>query len=660
MFVPILCFVISISGQIPEESHSGSITFFVRGIDNGYGIQTDVEVYKDHQLFSSLKTDEGGYLVFRNIPYKYEFIFSASGYDRLKTSFVIEKGKDLEVWIHLTPAEYKIPAIPEPLKRYAKEDVVLLYGYVVDRTSGKPITGVRIKTEKSKLQTGSDSEGFYYLLLPTSDFSPELPPLSEIIIFEIEGYKTYQCNKPLIAGICLLNVSMEKGTGIIEMDDKQGIYSDKPEGINRIDKQDDCPNCKRNNYQSIIAETRAVYLDPPPIIRVGTNCTGYNCSSVEVMTLEAYVRSGIDDEWIASWHYNSLRAGAVPYRSYGAWYVYHPIAQNYDITNNTYCQVWNPDQYQSCINAAIYTSGIMIEYNSAVARSEYSAENNDCGCGNGYSGTGSTWPCISDNVCSGQSCYGHGRGMCQWGSQRWANNQGYSWYWINNHYYNPGSYYLSTPMYITNAWPSPNNIAPTETFTIYLNTYNGAEDNHPNIMIGASLYNGNYYSDPANDKKVTINIGNDSESRIFVVPAGTPFGTYDLLVALWFDVDENNQINSGDFPLYLTTLYDAITISPEAITEVSQHPIPGRYSLKILPNPMLHSGKIEYAVVNGGNVSIDLFDLNGRRLKRLINKTQNPGNYEIILDASELPKSVYFIEFTTEDYREIKKLVKIR
>lgn len=642
--------------SLGEVTGMGGIDFSVRDINTGYSIQATVDVYFNDEPYTKISTDENGNLSFNSNPGTYRFIFSAPNYEPIETKFVIEKERRLNVLINLSPIETKLP-LPN-LEDFPLGDEVLFYGYVVDKISGKPITGVKIRCEHKTAEILSDTNGYFEILLPPSDFTPELPPQKTRIIFEKDGYRPVIQSKYLIAGRCLLKINLEPGEGSpILFEEEQGIYSPKPEILN---KNEDCPECKRKNYLLNIFSTRAAYLDPPPTIRVGTNCTGYNCSSVEVMSLESYVRSGIDDEWIASWHYNSLRAGAVPYRSYGAWYVYHPISENYDITNNTYCQVWNPDEYQSCINAAIYTSGIMISYNSAVARSEYSAENNDCGCGNGYSGTGSTWPCISDNVCSGYSCYGHGRGMCQWGSQRWANNQGYNWYWINNHYYNPGSYYPSTPMYITNAYPSPNNVAPLDTFTIYLSTYNGAEDNHPNIMIGASIYNGNYYSDPSNDKKVTINVGNDNEFRIFVVPYGTPFGTYDLLVALWFDIDENNQINSGDFPLYLVTLYDAITISGQAICE-SPQTLPKDYHLLILPNP-LNQGtvNIKYGIPQKEEVKIRLFDSSGRLLKTIVDETSEPGFHKIQLDASDLPPSVYFVQFLGKDYTAVKKIVKIK
>jgi len=41
---------------------------------------------------------------------------------------------------------------------------------------------------------------------------------------------------------------------------------------------------------------------------------------VQVYTLDTYVRLGLDDGWISSWNSNSLKSGAIAFRSYGAYH----------------------------------------------------------------------------------------------------------------------------------------------------------------------------------------------------------------------------------------------------------------------------------------------------------------------------------------------------
>ena len=163
--------------------------------------------------------------------------------------------------------------------------------------------------------------------------------------------------------------------------------------------------------------------------------------------MDTYVKRGLNDEWIASWTDNSLRAGAVAYRSYGGWHVAHPRTPFYDICSTTSCQVNDLDTSFRTDLAVDATRGWVLLLNGEIFRSEDSAENNtllgerscsniDRSCGDGFAGSPAAgWPCLADFVCTGFSCFGHGRGMCQWGTQRWS-LLGADWRWIVNHYYN--------------------------------------------------------------------------------------------------------------------------------------------------------------------------------------------------------------------------------
>jgi hypothetical protein len=194
----------------------------------------------------------------------------------------------------------------------------------------------------------------------------------------------------------------------------------------------------------------------PTNIRVlGTNGTVYYES------LENYCRHSLRSEWIASWASytggsNSLNAGAVAIRTYAVGFVNTPRGADHDICAWTACQVYNPNLTDSRSTRAVdFTAGcVMVNANNAIPRglTEYSAENNQLGmpCGDGF--TAPTGGCLADPVCTGESEFGHGRGMCQWGSARWATGLKFpnrstsdstttngsprqDWVWILNHYY---------------------------------------------------------------------------------------------------------------------------------------------------------------------------------------------------------------------------------
>ena len=70
------------------------------------------------------------------------------------------------------------------------------------------------------------------------------------------------------------------------------------------------------------------------------------------------------------------------------------------------------------------------------------------------------------------------------------------------------------------------------------------------LMLGATLFpaglsNGGT-SDPTNDRTVNLPQGAASVGRAFALPAGLAPGDYDLVMALYVDLDGSGTINSGD------------------------------------------------------------------------------------------------------------------
>ncbi len=524
-----------------------SVEIRVRDAVRWHGVEASLKVdgrrYKATNGILRLDLDEGTYNV----------TVEAPGYSPLRSRIAVRKGMP-------TSFEFLLMPRTRPPVSQGRKGFAVWYGWVVDATTLTPIPGVKVEviTSSGKYTSITDEKGYYTLRIPVKKQKAggEEEYEKAKIIFTKDGYRAYvKEGERLLEGVHRLNVDLTPGRGTVVKKDVHGLFEKKEVTDNRKKK---APDEGGDSGQGLLATV----LIPPTSIKVGRNCSCRTCSSVSIVSLETYVMYGLDDEWIASWPAHSLRAGAVPYRSYGAWHVAHPINSSYDICDNTCCQVWDPsDSYVATEDAAIYISGIMLEDGGSVARSEYSAENNNCGCGDGYAGDGSAWPCIYDPVCSGHSCYGHGRGMCQWGSSRWANRDS-TWKWINDHYYNPGGFYLSSPLAITGISVSPTSVCSGDTLTITLNVASYTEYTHNHIMIGASLYNGGYVDDPPRDRLVSVPPGTTSTYRYFVIPSSITPGTYDLLVALWFDVNENGLVNSGDFAMHSKWLYSAVEICP--------------------------------------------------------------------------------------------------
>ncbi|MCE7958341.1 MAG: hypothetical protein DYH06_10460, partial [Acidobacteria bacterium ACB2] len=483
----------------------------------------------------------------------------------------------------LDPDEPPAELRPEAVRARTGPGLLLLHGHVADGGSLLPLPGVRVSLARAGLSAVTDERGYFAIRVSLSGRVDR--PGQDDLVLEREGFVTRVERRTLLPeGDVHLLVDLAPGAGREEVDARHRLLEAEEEAP-PLPPSPHAPSAPApEDAASVLALPSPDVLTPvapPASIRVGTSCSCTTCSGVSVMSLETYVKRGLNDEWISSWASHSLAAGAIAYRSYGSYYALHPISGSYDICSTTCCQVYTSSTTTATDAAAAETAGILLLRSGSVFRSEYSAENNsllgalscvnsDLSCGDGSAGSPAAgWPCLSDSVCAGQSCFGHGRGMCQWGTQRWASGQSQLWPWITDHYYNANgspsgtrSATMTSPIRLTSVAPSPAQVSAGGTFTIDVGAANDAETTHARVYAGASLYRSGvgWVSDPPHDANVPLSPGANAVSRLFTVPAGTPDGTYDLVVALWLDASAGGTIGSGDLALVSTTLAGAVEV----------------------------------------------------------------------------------------------------
>ena len=462
---------------------------------------------------------------------------------------------------------------------------MIVVGFVTDEQTGQPLQGVQVRVQNHAGITETDANGMFLLRFPVRDLQGKVQPYATLVL-EKAGYRTLLLEQVALwsAGDWIYRLTMTAGSG----EEARDMRSPRHRTNTPKQSCDDCDTPQPEPLSEMPAAIGDEFSPAahapivlPKYIRVGRNCTSRtNCpGGVEVYTIDTYCKGVITSEWYACWGnvrfgnenppagMESLKAGAVAVRSYGVSFVYSPINDSYDICDSTACQVFTGNQTSNG-NAAVdaTTRYVLLTRVGNIARSEYSAENNNAGCGDGYSGTGSSWPCIYDPVCAGFSTNGHGRGMCQWGSARWATGRrlsssqacsnsaplhGYgtkNWQQILSHYYTPGGYQLvqGAVAAVQNLSVSPN---PVRTGVQATLGYTISATHDFQVMLGASirLGAGAWISDPSRDLKVSLVEGVNNRSRFFLVPNDAAAGAYDVLTALWFDRNNSNTINAGDF-----------------------------------------------------------------------------------------------------------------
>lgn len=562
--------MVGVGQQLRGQSQC-DILFRIRDSKTGTGVQgTTIKVTFPDGTVREYMTNNAVWCFTSHVSGRHSFDFSATGYRNLSTHFVVNdtlRGFRVDI---LLPAKKKSDR--REIAPVAGDSTAVVEGYVIDGTTLQPVANAEVHIGNAYTRT--DEKGHFSMNLQT--FQPHLKdgrqyaPVADrrTIVVSAPGYKTLVVKDWLVVpGIQQVTFELERGAGTIEKQERHGLLDRTEEEwqkrIEDVQEQEtkNTPGSMRGGTLRITDIIPLPFFAPPSTIRVGTNCACRACSSVSVMSLEDYVSAGLNDEWIASWLPHSLRAGALAYRAYGAWHVLNPVNVNYDICSTPCCQAWDSDIHINAEQAVRHTSGFAIAVrDSVVARAEYSAENNgwddpndnlscvnSCPCGDGYAGSDCTgWICVRDAVCAGKGCFGHGRGMCQWGSQRWA-QQGQFWDWIAFHYYNEEKgWHISRPVNIDSVWVSNDSAGYGDTLTIFFKITSYAEDTLTRILLGASLFAGrNWYSDAVHDRLVSVAPGTAIYSREFST-AALPCNTYTLTAALWFDVNENGSIDNPD------------------------------------------------------------------------------------------------------------------
>jgi len=89
--------------------------------------------------------------------------------------------------------------------------------------------------------------------------------------------------------------------------------------------------------------------------------------------------------------------------------------------------------------------------------------------------------------------------------------------------------------------------------------------------------------------------------------------------------------------------------------------IPNNYRLdQNYPNPFNPTTIIGYHIPEANNVTIKLYNIQGKEVASLVNNYCNAGSYEFMLDASDLSSGTYFYVIKAGNFQDMKKLLLIK
>jgi len=75
------------------------------------------------------------------------------------------------------------------------------------------------------------------------------------------------------------------------------------------------------------------------------------------------------------------------------------------------------------------------------------------------------------------------------------------------------------------------------------------------------------------------------------------------------------------------------------------------------PNPFNTTTIIRFALSKKCFVTLKVYDLSGRSIEMLVNEQRNPGIYDILWDANDLPSGIYLYRIKAGNHMETRKLI---
>jgi enediyne biosynthesis protein E4 len=117
-----------------------------------------------------------------------------------------------------------------------------------------------------------------------------------------------------------------------------------------------------------------------------------------------------------------------------------------------------------------------------------------------------------------------------------------------------------------------------------------------------------------------------------------------------------------------TSMHDSLRfyLRPRLISSIEPRSQPGDFALLAnYPNPFNPSTTIPFRLPREEFVKLQIFDVNGRLVRTLVEGGRNPGEHIAIFDAVDesgesLPSGIYFYQLEAGGYKEIKRLLLVK
>jgi hypothetical protein len=126
--------------------------------------------------------------------------------------------------------------------------------------------------------------------------------------------------------------------------------------------------------------------------------------------------------------------------------------------------------------------------------------------------------------------------------------------------------------------------------------------------------------------------------------------------AVIYDAIEDSWYRADDLGLAFCIEVDTTV----GITDDQSH-VPSAFELsQNYPNPFNAKTSIKYNLPRESNVTIEVYDIQGRKIETLISEKQAAGYYTVIWNAEDVSSGMYFYKIRTDEFEETQKMLLLK
>ena len=171
------------------------------------------------------------------------------------------------------------------------------------------------------------------------------------------------------------------------------------------------------------------------------------------------------------------------------------------------------------------------------------------------------------------------------------------------------------------------------------------------------IYDPIVYITPTGDGEIVVNYQDVSN---YIDGCTVGIENHDGTVGIQFLYDD--EYDALAMPLEDGFAIKYSTAEPIVVTEaLSTKPLPKAYLLsQNYPNPFNPTTHLSFSLPKSGNVSMIVYDIQGREVARLVDGWRNAGSHDVTFDGDGLASGIYLVRITAGQFSQTRKMVLLK